>query len=242
MSINNPDTELTVIIRNIPIQILRKPIKNFHLAVYPPDGRVRVAAPLHLSEDNIRLAIISKLSWIQKQQAKFAAQPRQPKREMISGENHYVFGAPYQLHVIERQGRHEVAIAKPNTLQLFVNPGTSTQNRAVVLTEWYREQLKARIPDLLNQWQPIIGQQVADWGIKRMKTKWGSCNIRDRRIWLNLELAKKPTECLEYVLVHELVHLWERYHNERFHAYMDQYLPQWRQCRDILNREPLTDI
>lgn len=242
MSIDNPDTELTVIIRNIPIQILRKPIKNFHLAVYPPDGRVRVAAPLHFSEDNIRLAIISKLSWIQKQQAKFAAQPRQPKREMISGENHYVFGDPYQLQVIERQGRHEVAIANPNTLQLFVNPGTSTQNRAVVLTEWYREQLKARIPDLLNQWQPIIGQQVADWGIKRMKTKWGSCNIRDRRIWLNLELAKKPTECLEYVLVHELVHLWERYHNQRFHAYMDQYLPQWRQCRDILNREPLTDI
>jgi predicted metal-dependent hydrolase len=146
------------------------------------------------------------------------------------------------MEVIERHGNHEVIIINNSIIQLFVNPGTSHKNRALVLTEWYREQLKLKIPDLLNRWQSIIGEQVADWGIKKMKTKWGSCNIKERRIWLNLELAKKPIECLEYVLVHELVHLLERHHNERFQAYMDQYLPHWRQCREILNREPLGDI
>lgn len=242
MSINNLKTENQIVIRGIPVQVVRKPIKNLHLAVYPPDGRVRVAAPLHLTDDNIRLAVISRLSWITKQQAKFQAQPRQSQREMVSGESHYVFGRRYRLEVIERRGSHEIAIANNSTLQLFVNPRTSPQNRALVLREWYRAQLKTCIPDLLNQWQPIIGEEVSDWGIKKMKTKWGSCNINERRIWLNLELAKKPHECLEYVLVHELVHLLERHHNEQFKAYLDRYLPQWRKCREILNREPLGEI
>ncbi|MCT7986370.1 M48 family metallopeptidase [Laspinema sp. A4] len=242
MSISNLEIESQIIIRDIPIQIVRKPIKNLHVGVYPPHGHVRVAAPLHLSEDNIRLAVISRLSWIKKQRANFEAQPRQSKREMVSGESHYVFGSRYRLEVIERRGRHEMALIPPKTLQLFVNPGTSPQNRALVLTEWYRSQLRARIPDLLDHWQPIIGQEVAEWGIKKMKTKWGSCNINQHRIWVNLELAKKPVECLEYVVVHELVHLLERHHNQRFKAYMDQYLPNWRECRDILNREPLGEL
>jgi predicted metal-dependent hydrolase len=192
-----------------------------------------------MTDDNVRLAVITHLSWIKKQQAKFQAQTRQSPREMITGESHYLFGKRYRLEVIEHRGRHEVVIKNNSTLQLFITPGTSTQNRALVLNEWYRDQLKARIPDLLNHWQPVIGKEVADWGIKRMKTKWGSCNISQRRIWLNLELAKKPIECLEYVLVHELVHLLERHHNARFKAYMDKYLPHWQQCRDILKREPL---
>ena len=187
----------------------------------------------------MRLAVITRLSWIRKQQANFQAQPRQSEREMVTGESHYVFGKRYRLEVIERRGRHEVIIKNNSTLQLFVNPGTSTQNRALVLTEWYRKQLKARIPDLLKHWEPVIGEQVTAWGIKKMKTKWGSCNISQRRIWLNLELAKKQIECLEYVLVHELVHLLERHHSDRFKAYMDKYLPQWQRCRDILKREPL---
>ena len=157
-------------------------------------------------------------------------------------QDYYVFGHRYRMEVIERPGNHEVVIINNNIIQLFVNPGTSPKNRALVLTEWYRQQLKLKIPDLLNKWQSIIGEQVSDWGIKKMKTKWGSCNIKERRIWLNLELAKKPIECLEYVLVHELVHLLERHHNERFQSYMDQYLPQWRQCREILNQEPLGDM
>lgn len=171
--------------------------------------------------------------------ASFQAQPRQSEREMVSGESHYVFGHRYRLEVIEHRGRHEVQIANNDKLLLLVNPGTSTQNRTKVLNEWYRHQLKDRIPGLLHHWQPLIGQEVAAWGIKKMKTKWGSCNIGARRIWLNLELAKKPSECLEYVLVHELVHLLERHHNNRFRAYMDQYLPQWQLCRDVLQREPL---
>ena len=226
-------------VSGITVQVVRKPIKNLHLSVCPPDGRVRVAVPLHITDDNVRLVVISRLSWIKKHQASFQAQPRQSEREMVTGESHYVFGKRYRLEVIERRGCHQVAIKNNSTLQLFVNPGTSTQNRALVLNEWYRDQLKAQIPDLLNHWQSAIGQQPADWGIKKMKTRWGSCNIAQRRIWLNLELAKKPIECLEYVLVHELVHFLERHHNDRFKAYMDKYLPQWQQCRDILKRFPL---
>lgn len=230
-----------MLVSGIPVQIVRKSIKNLHLSVYPPDGRVRVAVPKHLSDDNVRLAVISRLGWIKKQQARFQAQPRQSAREMVTGESHYLFGKRYRLDVIERRGTHEIAIANNNTLQLFVNPGTSTQNRELVLNQWYRHQLKAQIPALLDRWQLIIGKEVEDWGIKKMKTKWGSCNITKRRIWLNLELAKKPLECLEYVLVHELVHLHERYHNDRFKAYMSKYLPQWQLYRDILIREPLAD-
>lgn len=221
------------------MQVVRKAIKNLHLSVCPPDGHVRLAVPLHMTDDNVRLAVVTRLSWIKKQQANFQAQPRQSEREIVTGESHYVFGKRYRLEVIERRGRHEVIIKNNSTLQLFVNPSTSTQNRALVLTEWYRQQLKARIPDLLTHWEPLVGRQVSDWGIKKMKTKWGSCNISQRRIWLNLELAKKPIECLEYVMVHELVHLLERHHSDRFKAYMDKYLPQWQRCRDILKREPL---
>lgn len=245
MSTNNliTDKDITdkdIVVSGIPVQVVRKSIKNLHLSVCPPDGHVRIAVPLHMSDDSVRLAVITRLSWIKKQQASFQAQPRQSEREMITGESHYVFGKRYRLEVIERQGRHEVAL-KHDTLQLFVNPGTSTQNRALLLNEWYRKQLKARIPELLTYWQTVIGKQVSDWGIKRMKTKWGSCNIEQCRVWLNLELAKKPIECLEYVLVHELVHLLERHHNDRFKAYIDKFLPQWQQYRDILKREPLAN-
>lgn len=239
MSISSLITDQTIVISGISVQVVRKPIKNLHLSICPPDGHVRVAVPSHMTDDNVRLAIVSRLSWIKKQQASFQAQPRQSEREMISGESHYVFGKRYRLEVIERQGRHEIVIKNSNTLQLFVTPGTSTKNRTLVLSEWYRQQLKSLIPALLQHWEPIIGKQVSAWGIKRMKTKWGSCNISQHRIWLNLELAKKPIECLEYVLVHEMVHLLERHHSDRFKAYMDQFLPQWRQYRDILKREPL---
>lgn len=181
-----------------------------------------------MTDDNVRLAVISRLRWIRQQQAAFETQPRQSPREMVTGESHYVFGQRYRLEVIERSGRHEVILSPGHKLQLFVQPGTSLQNRRLALNNWYRQQLKRRIPELLTHWQPIVGQFLADWGIKRMKTKWGSCNIRQRRIWLNLELAKKPVECLEYVLVHELVHLHERHHSDRLKALMDKFMPQWQ--------------
>jgi len=226
-------------INGIDVQIVRKNIKNLHLAVYPPDGHVRVAVPEHVTDDNVRLAVVSKLSWIKKQQQDFKDQPRQSERKYVSGECHYHFGKRCRLELIERIGRHEVVLKKSGTLQMFVNPGTSVVNKEKLLNEWSRSELKKRLPELIEKWQARIGKEVAEWGVKKMKTKWGSCNIDKARIWLNLELAKKPIECLEYILVHEMVHLLERYHNDNFKAYMDRFIPQWRLHRDLLNRAPL---
>jgi len=221
------------------VQILRKDIKNLHLGVYPPNGRVRVAAPLRVSDDAVRLAVIGKLGWIKRQQAKFAAQPRQSEREMVSGESHYYLGRRYRLRVIEHHGGGKVMLRNKSTMGLYVRSETSAEQRRKVLQQWYREQLKTLIPPLLEKWQPGMGVQVADWGIKQMKTKWGACTVKARRIWVNLELAKKPMRCLEYIIVHELVHLLERHHSDRFSAYMDQFLPSWRRYRAELNRQPL---
>lgn len=230
----------TLTVRDIDVQVTRKAIKNLHLGVYPPDGQVRVSAPLHVTDENVRLAIVSKLAWIRKQQAGFAAQPRQSQREMVSGESHYVWGRRYLLDVEERYGKHEVAITGNKRLTLRVSPGTTRDNREKVLTEWRRADMKTRVPDLLAKWEENIGVEVAEWGVRKMKTKWGSCNIEAQHIWLNLELAKKPVECLEYILVHELVHLLERHHNEQFRGLMDRYLPQWKMRRSVLNRSPLS--
>ena len=229
----------TITVNGIAVQVVRKAIKNLHLAVYPPDGHVRVAVPEHVTDDNVRLAVISKLSWIKQQQKDFEAQPRQSERRYISGECHYFFGKRCRLEVIERTGKHEVALQQSGKLQMFVNCNTSAANKEKLLNEWYRVELKKRVPELIEKWQPVVGEEVADWGVKKMKTKWGSCNIQQRRIWLNLELAKKPVECLEYILVHEMTHLLERNHNDAFKRFMDKTLPKWRRCRDALNKAPL---
>ncbi len=226
-------------VNGIAVQVVRKDIKNLHLAVYPPDGHVRVAVPNHITDDNVRLAVVSKLSWIKKQQRDFIDQPRQSERQFISGECHYHFGKRCRLELIERVGRHEVVLKQSGKLKMFVAPGTTIDNKLKLLNEWRRSELKVRILELLEKWQPIVGESVAHWGIKKMKTKWGSCNIDARRIWLNLELAKKPAECLEYILVHELVHLLERHHNDRFKELLDKFLPSWRASRQILNKAPL---
>lgn len=220
------------------MQLNRKAIKNLHISVLPPDGRIRVSAPEHMTETAIRMAVVSRIPWIKKQQRGFAAQPRQSGRDMVSGECHYYWGKRHRLNVIEQVGRHEVKISG-SKIHLFVNPGTSVENRALVLAEFYRAQLKTQVEKLLPEWQKRIAVEVGDWSVKKMKTKWGSCNIGAKRVWLNLELAKKPPECLEYILVHELVHLLERKHSERFRAYMDKFLPNWRERRDLLNKLPL---
>lgn len=225
-------------IGSIAMQLNRKAIKNLHISVLPPDGRVRVSAPESMTETAIRMAVISRIPWIKKQQSDFAKQPRQSDREMVSGECHYLWGRRYRLNLIERSGKHEIKLGR-GRLHLYVNPATTLENKALVLSSYYRDALKARIAELLPVWEDKIGVKAADWGIKKMKTKWGSCNIQAKRIWLNLELAKKPPECLEYILVHELVHLLERKHNERFKGYMDRLLPDWRERRDLLNRMPL---
>ncbi|EJO4500709.1 M48 family metallopeptidase, partial [Escherichia coli] len=166
-------------------------------------------------------------------------QPRQSEREMVSGECHYLWGRRYRLLVIERHGRHEVKVAGNNKLQLYVQPGTRDENKALALSEFYRHELKQQVAKLLPEWQDRIGVPLTFWGIKKMKTFWGTCNTTTKRIWLNLELIKKPPECLEYILVHELVHLLERHHNARFRLHMDRFIPDWRERRDLLNNMPL---
>lgn len=228
-------TSSQITVRGIPVQIDHKPIKNLHVSVYPPDGKVRLAVPLKTTDDAARLAVVSRLGWIKRHQKNFQEQPRQSEREMVNGESHYVFGRRYLLEVIERYGRHELEIGPSDKLKLYVRPGTGTDGRKRALHRWHRELLAARIPDLLAKWEPKLGVQVADWGVRRMKTKWGSCSIEARRIWLNSELAKAPEECLEYVVVHEMVHLLERNHTERFRQILADQVPQWLTLREILS-------
>jgi len=228
----------TLNVSGLEVRVTRKDIKNLHLAVYPPDGQVRLSAPRSMSEDALRLAVVTRLGWIRRQQAKFAAQERQGEREMVGGESHYVWGVRYRLQVEEADLPPRIQIGGGKLL-LRVRPGTSPEKRLAILNAWYRAELKARIPSLLETWLSVIGVELSAWGIKRMKTRWGTCNTAQKRIWLNLELAKKPPQCLEYVLVHELVHLLERHHNDRFRELMDGFLPLWRQFREDLNRYPL---
>jgi predicted metal-dependent hydrolase len=226
-------------VRGIQVEVVRKDIKNLHLGVYPPNGRVRVAAPLRVNDEAVRLAVISRLGWIRRQQNGFERQDRQSQREMVTGESHYVQGRRYRLDVIEQDGPASVRLSNTRTLELRMRPEASRDQREAALHRWYRQRLRQRIPQLIAQWEPEIGVTVADWGIKRMKTRWGTCNVEARRVWLNLELAKKPASCLEYILVHEMVHLLERHHNERFRELMDRLMPLWREYREELNRAPL---
>lgn len=224
----------------IAVEIVRKDIKNLHLGVYPPHGRVRVAAPLVVSDEAVRLAVIDKLAWIRQQKTRFTKQPRQSQREMVNGESHYFQGMRYRLQVHIQKGPAKVEVRGIDYLDLFVRPGASAEQREAVLLSWYREQLKALIPPLLEKWRRVLGVEVASWGIRKMKTRWGSCNAEAHRIWLNLELAKKSVQCLEYIVVHEMVHLVERRHNERFMELMNQALPSWRSLREELNSGPLS--
>jgi predicted metal-dependent hydrolase len=228
-----------ITVNDLIVDVVRKDIKNLHLGVYPPSGRVRVAAPLRVNDEAVRLFTISRLGWIKRQQAKFEEQERQSARELVSGESHYYQGHRYLLNVVYQPGAPSVIIRNTRIMDLFVRPGSDTAARERVLTSWYRRRLKEEIAPLITKWEAIIGVQVAEWGVKQMKTRWGTCNSKAGRIWLNLELIKKPPHCLEYIVVHELVHLLERHHNERFIAHMNRFMPLWRYYREELNREPL---
>jgi hypothetical protein len=228
-----------ILVNGLPVHIVRKDIKNLHLGVYPPHGRVRVAAPLRVSDNAVRLAVISKLGWIKRQQARFEAQPRQSEREMVSGESHYFLGRRYRLRFIPSHGRAKVIVRGPGTMELHARAELTADQREKVLLSWYRERLKELIPPLIEKWQNMVGVRAEEWAIRKMKTKWGACNAEAGRIWLNLELAKKPVPCLEYIIVHELVHLLERRHNEKFSDLMNEFLPQWKSQRAELNTAPL---
>jgi predicted metal-dependent hydrolase len=179
------------------------------------------------------------LGWIRRQQAKFVEQPRQSAREMVNGESHYFLGRRYRLRVLEQPGKQYVAIRGIASMDLFINPGRTTEQREAVLLRWYRQQLNALVPPLVAQWENTLNVQANAWGIKRMKTKWGSCNPISKRLWFNLELAKKPVQCLEYIVAHELAHLLERNHTERFKGLLDRHLPNWQQSRAVLSEMPL---
>ncbi|MEA3188728.1 MAG: hypothetical protein QOD99_2558 [Chthoniobacter sp.] len=231
----------TITVSDVDVQIVRKAIKNLHLGVYPPVGRVRVAAPLAVSDNAVRLAVVGKLGWIKRQRARFETQPRQSAREMISGESHYFLGRRYRLRLKEHDAPAGVILRNRAFLEMHVRPTTDAKGRERILHAWYRANLRLLIPPIVEKWEKILGVKASAWGIKKMKTKWGSCSVKSRRIWLNLELAKKPAQCLEYLIVHELTHLIERHHNDRFIGLMDRHLPHWRQARQELNAAPLAN-
>jgi len=226
---------------DITVDVVLKDIKNVHLSVYPPSGRVRIAAPLRMSLDNIRIYAISKLGWIKSQQKKFLEQVREAPREFLYKEGHYFLGKRYLMKIVEHDAPPFISI-KHNTIMLYVRPNTDVQKRQVIMDEWYRQKLKELAPSIIEKWEKIIGVSINEFAIKKMKTKWGTCNREAKRIWLNLELAKKPFHCIEYIVVHELVHLLERSHNAIFIAYMDNYLPEWKQLKNELNKLPVSHV
>lgn len=222
----------------IEVEVVRKQIKNLHLGVYPPSGRVRVAAPPTVSDEAIRIAIVTRMGWIKRQQAKFAAQARQGARSYVSGETHYHLGTAYRLRLIVRQGPSGVRIVG-DRLEISVPPGKDREFREKVMQRWQRQELRERLIPLVGHWASVFDVAIPDFGIKRMRTKWGSCNAAARRIWLNLELVKKPAACIDYLVAHEIAHLIERSHGEGFIALLDRHVPRWRVIRDELNAEAL---
>ena len=233
--------EYRIDVRGIPVTVVRKEIKNLHLSVYPPDGRVRISAPLRLDDEAIRLAVVSRLAWIRRKRAEFERQDRQSRRDFVSGESHYFEGRRYRLDVVESHAPVGIDLRNNSWMEMRVRPSTRRDRREAILYQWYRAQLRERIPGMVTKWEPRIGVAVADWRIRRMKTRWGTCNAKAGRIWLNSELAKKPVACLEYVVVHEMVHLIERKHNDRFRSILDRVMPRWRMHLEELNRAYLAD-
>ena len=236
---SNAQSVEVVRIGDIDVELNRRAIKNIHLSVLPPCGKVRLSIPNDTSEQKIRLAIVNKLAWIKKQQADFAGQERQSIREMVNGECHYLWGKKYRLKLVEAKGRYSVTAKGNGNLVLVVAENTSTDNKLKLLNRFYRDEMQRALEKLLPQWEKKLGVNADYLNIKKMKTKWGSCNIQAKRIWLNLELAKKPPECMEFILAHELVHLLERHHNDRFRSLMDKHMPNWRERRNLLNSLPL---
>jgi len=235
---NTASASLTV--RGIDVDVVYKDIKNLHIGVYPPMGRVRVAAPSRLDDDQVRLAVIQRLPWIKRQRQELQTADRQSQREMVTGESHYVWGSRIRLKVIERPGRPHIEV-DGNRLLLYTRPDDTAEQLRALLDQWHRDQLRQALPELISKWEERLDLSVPKWSIRRLKTKWGSCNRESRHIWFNTELAKKHPDCLEYILVHEMAHYVERNHGERFTKLMDRYLPDWRSRRDQLNGSPLAE-
>ena len=228
----------TIQLGEIAIAVTRKDIKHVHLSVHPPSGRVTLVAPEATRPEVARAYAVSKLGWIRGQQAKLREQAREPARQFIERESHYLWGRRYLLTVREEEARPSVRLSH-RTITLTVRPGTSTVKREVVIHEWHKSLLHDAVPGLIRKWERKLGVEVAGYFLQRMKTKWGSCNHRARHIRLNTELVKKPRDLLEYVVVHEMLHLIEPTHSERFLALISKHYPAWREARAELNELPL---
>ena len=223
---------------DIAVDVVLKDIKNIHLSVYPPTGRVRISAPSRMSLDTIRVFTISKLGWIKRHQTKIRGQERETPREYLDRESHYVWGKRYLLKVVECDETPSIEL-KHSQMVFRLRPGTQDKNKQALVEQWYREQIKKAVPSLIARWEQVMGLKVERFFVQRMKTKWGSCNIGTRSIRLNTDLAKKPPEYLEYIVVHEMAHLIVRHHNDRFGSLMDKCLPNWKLLRQGLNSAPL---
>lgn len=222
----------------IAVDVVKKDIKNIHLSVYPPAGKVRISAPLRMDLDTIRVFAITKLGWIKNQQKKLREQERETPREYLDRESHYVWGKRYLLKLVEKDAAPEVEL-KHSKLILQIRPEASEGKMQEILEGWYREQLKVAVLALVKKWEPLMGVKVEKFFVQKMKTKWGSCSPDTKSIRLNTDLGKKPPECLEYIVVHEMVHLLEPTHNSRFISLMDRFMPKWRFYKDQLNRLPV---
>lgn len=222
----------------IAVDVVQKDIKNIHLSVYPPTGRVRISAPLRMDIDTIRVFAIAKLGWIKSQQKKLREQERETPREYLDRESHYVWGKRYLLK-IEAHDAAPVVELKHSKMILRIRPVASKEKKQEVLEAWYREQIKSALPPLLVKWERLMGVKAGRCFVQKMRTKWGSCSYKTGNVRLNTDLAKKPPECLEYILVHELAHLLEPTHNQRFITLMDQFMPKWQFYKEQLNRLPV---
>lgn len=229
---------MQIVISNIPVEVIRKNIKNMHLSVLPPDGRVRVSAPTQLTDEAITMFVRTKLGWIKKQQEKFQQQPRQSERQYVSGETLYVWGKQYFLQV-EYSHKGNAFTLSGDTAILTVRKESSPKQRESFVNKWYRNRLKQEVAKYLPKWEKTTGLYCSSWQSKYMTTKWGTCNPTSKKIWLNLQLAKKPIECLEYVILHELAHLKVHNHGPEFTAILDQYMPYWREHKRRLNDSTL---
>jgi predicted metal-dependent hydrolase len=229
----------TIELGEITVDVVKKDIKNIHLSVNPPTGRVRISAPLRMSTETIRVFAISKLGWIKQHQKKLRAQQRESPREYLDRESHYVWGKRYLLRLVEVDTPPRIELTHTK-MQLHIRPGTTSDKREEIVDAWYRAQLRAAAAALVDKWEPLLGVSVKRTFVQKMKTKWGSCSPQAKSIRLNTDLAKKTPECLEYVIVHEMAHLLVKHHNDRFTRLLDQHLPQWRTWRDELNASPLS--
>lgn len=226
-------------VSGLSVDVVKKDIKNMHLTVYPPNGRIRVSAPIDLSDEAIRLFVVGKIHWIKKRQKSFQEQIRELPRVYIAGESHYFDGKRYLLRVNETQQKQEVRIKNKKYLDLYIKKNADIKTKQKILNDFYRTHLKVILPEIILKWEEKIGVQCQDWEVKKMRTKWGSCNKETGKIIFNLELAKKPRHCVEYIVVHELLHLLVRYHNNEFRSLLYKFMPNWQVYQRELNELPI---